>query len=307
MIDLHQAMADYFAVRRALGYKLIRSEKMLKLFLAFMEHKGETRITTDTALAWATSAAGGKDWAFARLSVVRRFAMHVRGLDPETEIPPTHLLRRQKRRATPYLYSPEDIARLAKAAQKLRTLHRAATLRTLIVLLSVTGMRVGEAIRLERDDFDAINGVITVRNTKFGKSREVPIHSTTVEALKTYMARRDRPCGPSSTSTVFVSETGTRLDYNCVQQTFRRLVQEAGLRQRSAFCRPRLHDLRHTFAVNTILDGYREGGDPMGRIALLSTYLGHVDPAGTYWYLSAAPELMTLVGARLERHLGGVI
>jgi len=305
MSALRQALADHFAVRRALGYKLARSEKLLAQFLTFMEGRSETHITTETALTWATLPNGGRDWAFARLSVIRRFAMHMRGIDPKTEIPPTHLLSRQPHRATPYLYSPADIAALAAATDTLLKPHRAATLRTLIVLLSVTGMRVGEAIGLDRGDFDVVNGVLTVRNTKFGKSREVPIHPTTVTALRNYLHRADRPRGLSDVQPLFISEVGTRLQYNGVQQTFRRVVHCAGLKTRSASCRARLHDLRHGFAVNTILDGYRAGGDPKGRIALLSTYLGHVDPGSTYWYLSAAPELMSLTGERLERHLGG--
>jgi integrase len=232
--------------------------------------------------------------------------MHFRGIDPATEVPPTHLLPRQKRRATPYLYSEADIAALIVAAGALQTPHRGATYRSLIALLAVTGMRVGEAIGLDRGDFDVTNGLLTIRNAKFGKSREVPLHPTTVTALGSYLRRDDRPPRSSDTPALFVSETGTRLLYNSVQQAFRRLVGGAGLRPRSAFCRPRLHDLRHGFAVNTILDGYRDGGEPRGRLALLSTYLGHVDPSLTYWYLTAAPELLALAGDRLERHLGGV-
>ena len=301
-----RAFADYFAVRRALGYKLVRSEKLLAQFLTFVESRGEDHLTTETAVAWATQpVAGGRDWAYARLSIVRRFAMHLRGIDPATEVPPTHLLLRQRRRATPYLYSEADIATLIATAGKLRTPHRVATYRTLIALLMVTGVRVGEAIDLDCDDFDAINGLLTIRNAKFGKSREVPLHPTAVSALGSYLRRNDRPRRSPDTLALFVSETDTRLLYNSVQQTFRRLVADSGLQPRSAFCRPRLHDFRHSFAVNTILDGYRNGGQPQGRLALLSTYLGHVDPGGTYWYLSAAPELMTLAGDRLERHLGG--
>jgi integrase/recombinase XerD len=167
-------------------------------------------------------------------------------------------------------------------------------------------MRIGEAIRLDRDDLDAINGLLTIRNTKFGKSRELPLHPSTVTALGNYLRRDDRPAIPASTSAIFVSTIGSKLRYMAVQPVFRRIADHAGLKPRSASCRPRLHDLRHGFAVNTILDGYRDGGEPGNRIALLSTYLGHVDPVSTYWYLSAAPELLTLAGNRLERHLGGV-
>ena len=194
---------------------------------------------------------------------------------------------------------------MISAAGTLRTSHQAATFQTLIALLSVTGMRVGEAIALDRDDFDAINGIITIRNAKFGKSRELPLHPSTVAALVDYLRRDDRPTNSSNTPALLVTTVGTRFHYMGVQPVFRQIVDRAGLKPRSASCRPRLHDLRHGFAVNTILDGYRDGREPGNRIALLSTYLGHVDPVSTYWYLSAAPELLTLIGDRLERHLGG--
>ena len=306
MNALRNALADYFVVRRALGFKLYRAEKLLAQFLTFVEERGEGHLTTETALAWATLPQRGQTWAYARLSVVRRFANHLRGIDPATEVPPSHLLIQKKGRATPYLYSESDIAALIATAGMLRTSHQVATFRTLIALLAVTGMRIGEAIRLDRDDFDAINGLLIIRNTKFGKSRELPLHPSTVIALDNYLRRDDRPTASASTAAIFVSTIGSKLQYMAVQPIFRRIADHAGLKPRSASCRPRLHDLRHGFAVNTILDGYRDGGEPGNRIALLSTYLGHVDPVSTYWYLSAAPELLTLAGNRLERHLGRV-
>ncbi|WP_431860472.1 tyrosine-type recombinase/integrase [Azospirillum sp.] len=211
----------------------------------------------------------------------------------------------QRTQPTPYLYSEEDIAALIEAAGTLCTPHRAATYRSLIALLAVTGMRIGEAIGLDRDDLDAGNGLLVIRNGKFGKSRELPLHPSTVTALGDYLRRADRPSQAANAPALLVSTAGSRLRYNNVQNTFHRLAGRAGLTSRSALCRPRLHDLRHSFAVNTILDGYRDSGDPGARLALLSTYLGHVDPGKTYWYLSAAPELLKLVGDRLERHLGG--
>ncbi len=306
MNALRQALVDYLAVRRVLGYKLARAEKLLAQFLAYLEDCCKDPPTTETALAWATLPAGAhRSWISTRLSVVRRFAAHLRGIDPATEVPPTDLLPWRRCRATPYLYSEEDIAVLMTAAATLRTSHRIATYRTLIALLAVTGMRVGEAIGLDRDDFDAINGLLTIRNGKFGKSRELPLHPSSVNALSDYLRRTDRPPRRRSASALFVSTAGTRLLYTNVQNTFHRLVRCAGLVPRSASCRPRLHDIRHSFAVRTILDGYRDGGDPGARLALLSTYLGHIDPGKTYWYLSAAPELLKLASDRLERHLGG--
>jgi integrase len=306
MIALCQALADYLAVRRAMGYKLVRAEKLLAQFLTFVEDRREDRLTTETAIAWASLPTGShQSWIATRLSIVRRFAVHLHGIDPANEAPPTDLLPGGNRRATPYLYSEADMAALMAAAAILHTPHRVATYRTLIGLLAATGMRVGEAIGLDRDDFDAANGLLTVRHGKFGKSRELPLHPSTSTALSNYLDRRDRPSKAADTLAFLVSTAGARLLYTNVQLTFRQLVRRAGLQPRSAMCRPRLHDLRHGFAVNTILDGYRDGGDPSVRLALLSTYLGHVDPGKTYWYLSAAPELMKLASDRLERHLGG--
>jgi len=304
MSALRQALADYLAVRRVLGYRLARAEKLLAQFLAYLEARGESRLTIEAALAWATLPGDAdRGWLSARLSVVRCFAIYLRGIDPATEIPPPDLLPGRTCRATPYLYSEEDIAALMTAAAALRTPHHVATYRTLIALLWVSGMRVGEAIGLDRDDFDPTSGLLTIRNGKLGKSRSLPLHPTTVSALGDYLRRDDRPS--ARTSALFVSTAGTRLRYANVQSTFHRSVHRARLAPRSAACRPRLHDLRHAFALRSLLDAYGDGSDPAIRLTLLSTYLGHVDPGKTYWYLSAAPELLALAGERLERHLGG--
>jgi integrase len=178
-------------------------------------------------------------------------------------------------------------------------------MQTLIGLLAATGMRVGEAIRLDRSDIDRVHELLIVRDSKFGKSREVALHHTTVAAILTYLERRDRPVPAEPTDAVFTSAIGTRLTYCNVHLAFKRIVAHAGLRARSANCRPRPHDLRHTFAVNTLLDAYRTSENPGSRLPLLSTYLGHVHPGSTYWYLQAAPELLALASDRLERHLDG--
>lgn len=305
MSTLRQSLADYLAVRRALGFKLARTEKLLGQFVTFLETGGGVAITTESALAWATQPQAGSAWSYARLSAVRRFAVHMRSVDPATEVPPTHILTQRKQRATPFLYASADLSALADATSMLSPAYRSDTLRTLILLLSVTGLRIGEAIRLNIEDFDISEGVLTVYNTKFGKTREVPLHRTTVAALCRHLGRGDRPASSNGQNALFLSGAGTRLNYNGVQQTFRRLVVQAGLKRRSDWCRPRLHDLRHSFAVNTILEGYRDGNLPGNRITLLATYLGHVDPTSTYWYLSAAPELMALACHRLETHLDG--
>jgi len=194
MNALRQALADYLAVRRVLGYKLVRAEKLLAQFLTYVEDRGEDRLTTETALAWATlPPEAHRSWASIRLSVVRHFAVHLRGIDPATEVPPVDLLPGRSCRATPYLYSEEEIAALIDAAGTLRTPHRVATYRTLIALLTVTGIRIGEAINLDRSDFDAVNGLLIIRRGKFGKSRELPLHPSAVTALGKYLRRGDRP------------------------------------------------------------------------------------------------------------------
>lgn len=308
MSPLRHALTEYLAMRRALGYRLVRAEKLLGQFLTYVDARGETHLRTETALAWATQPTGDQPsgWASQRLSLVRGFATHLHTLDPATEIPATDLLAGRARRATPYLYADEDIAALiAAASTTLRTAHRVATYQTLIGLLAVTGLRVGEAIALDRDDFHATDGLLIVRHGKFGKSRELPLHPTTVGVLEQYLHSVDRPRSLTPTPALFVSCAGTRLILCNVQHAFRGLVRRIGLRARSATCRPRLHDLRHRFAICTLLDAYREGRDPQTRLARLATYLGHVDPKHTYWYLSAAPELLQLAVDRLERTRGG--
>ena len=306
MTFLRQALADYLAMRRAMGYRLDGPEKLLALFLTYLEERGETRLRTDTALAWATLPAGKAPnwWWRSRLTVVRRFATYVHTIDPATEIPSADLLPARTPRATPYLYTDEDIAALLAATSRLYTAHRRETYRTLLGLLVVTGMRVGEALALDRRDFDAEQGLVTVRQGKLGKSRALPLHPTAATAVKQYLRRPRRPAARHAAA-LFVSTTGNRLPYYDVQRTFRLLVRRAGLTPQSAACRPRLHDIRHRFAVCTLLDAYQQDQDPEGRLALLATYLGHVDPKHTYWYLSAAPELMQRAADRLERHPGG--
>jgi integrase len=198
------------------------------------------------------------------------------------------------------LYSDQDIAALMAAARELRPL-RAVTYETLIGLLAVTGMRTGEAIRLDRDDVDDDHSSLLVRDTKFEKSREVPVHQSTLGALHDYLRRRDELYPKPSSPSLFISTTGTRVSYKVVQPTFAMLCERAGLQPRSQRCRPRLHDLRHSLAVSTLLDWYRTDADVGALLPRLSTVLGHVDPASTYWYLEAAPELLGFAASRLEQ------
>jgi integrase len=301
---LGDRLAEYLAMRRALGYGLRRQEKLLVQYLDWLAERGEDRITTANALAWATLPAGGEAWRSYRLAAVRGFARYLIALDPEVEVPAAELLPDQPHRATPYLYTDAQIAALMRAARTLSTPHRAATYATLIGLLAVTGMRIGEAIALDRSDLDNERGVLVVRAGKQGKSRELPLHESATAAIGRYLRRSDRPSPKLPEPALFVSAAGTRLLISNVWCTFSRLRSRAGIEARSPGCRPRIHDVRHTYAVNTILDAYRSGEDAGPRLALLATYMGHVDPKNTYWYLQAAPELMALAGQRLDRYLG---
>ncbi len=302
MSSLRAALAEYLAVRRALGYNLDTAERLLSQFIDYLEARGEQRITIEHALAWATLPDGHPGYHAHRMQTVRRFARYLHAADPAVEVPPAGLLTGRSRRATPYLYTDLEIAALIAAAGALGTAHRTATFQTLIGLLDVTGMRLGEALGLDRDDLDIGHGVLTVHG-KYGKARELPIHPSAVEALGRYLRRRDRPPSPPGERALLVSEAGTRLLASNVQHAFGKLRRRAGIAPRSAVCRPRIHDIRHSFAVRTLLDAYRAGVDVGARLASLSTYLGHLEPAMTYWYLDAAPELMGLAAERLERSI----
>jgi integrase/recombinase XerD len=301
MSALRRALADYLRLRRALGYKLERAGRLLDDFVTFAERDGADTITVELALRWATLPQGAHPvWMSLRLGMARGFARYLHSLDPRTEVPPPDLLPARYPRVAPYLYSDADIAALMGAARSLASPLRSATFECLIGLLAATGLRVGEAMRLDRDDVDVVEGLLCVRNTKFGKSREVPVHASTVEALRSYAGRRDRLCRKPTSAAFLVSAAGTRLGHSAVQPGFRDLLRRAGLDPVADVRRPRLHGLRHSFAVKTLIGWYRDGLDVAARMPLLSTYMGHADPARTYWYLSAAPELLALAAGRLE-------
>jgi integrase/recombinase XerD len=303
MSALSGAVADYLAVRRSLGYKFARPEKLLGQFTAYLDQAGAATVTAEHALAWAVLPDGDPSWHAYRLAVARGFAAWLATTDPDAEILPAGLIPSRKHRATPYLYTDSEIEALITAAGSLRFQLRTATYQTLIGLLAVTGMRVGEAIGLNRGDADLDAGVLTVRNGKHGKSRLVPVHDTAARALRDYLRVRDRLCPDVSTPAVLISPAGTRLLYCNVHATWKKLAASAGLRPRSGSCRPRIHDLRHSFAVRTMLDAYESGLDGQATLSALSTYLGHADPKATYWYLSASPELMAAAGRRLGARL----
>ncbi len=297
---------DYLRLRRGLGFKLERHGQILPQLAAYLEAAGASTITRELAIAWARLPAGAhpRHWA-ARLSIARGFAAYLQTLDPATEVPPADVFAVRYRRPTPYLWSPADIGRLLAAARALRPPLRAATFEALFGLLAVTGMRVGEAVALERADVDLDGGVITIRSqvAKLERARLIPLHPTTTDALRRYAAERERLCPRPHSTALFVSPTGTALDRSGVAKTLRQITTALGLRSQTV--RPRAQDLRHTFAVRTLIDWQRSGAHIGERIATLSTYLGHVSPAETYWYLSATPELMAPAAERLHTRFGG--
>jgi integrase/recombinase XerD len=305
MTTICERAVEYLALRRGLGFKLGRPGQLVSQFACYCAAVGSDIVTTELALAWARQPSDSRPlWWSYRLGAVRGFARYLHALDIRHEVPPADLLPAGPRRAEPFIYSAAEIVTLMMAAGELPHPLMSATYETYIGLLAVTGMRAGEAIALDRGDLNWSEQTLVVRNAKFGKSREIALHPTTAGALREYDNHRRRRMPRPKTPAFFVSTVGTRLTYNNVAVVFHRLTQSAGLQARSARSRPRLHDLRHTFAVSTLVDWYRAGVDVVHRMHLLTTYLGHTQPAYTYWYLSATPELLTLVSQRLELQLG---
>ena len=305
MSALSEAAQDYLQLRRRLGHNLAEANRLLPRFVEYLDGVGASTVTIEAALAWAY--APGVDPASTnparRMGIVRGFARHMAGQDSNTEIPPPGIVPSYKRWRPPFIYSQADVEALVAHARAIRVRLPAATHSTLIGLLAATGMRVGEALRLDRRDIDWDDGVLVIRKSKFGKSRQIPVLACTLDALRGYTRVRDQLCPQPVTESFFVSVRGTRLIYPVVQQVFRHLCDQTGV-GRDAPNRPRVHDLRHTFAVRTLLHWYRTGEDVEVRAPSLSTYLGHRDPRSTYWYLSAAPELLALAAGRLELSRG---
>jgi integrase len=312
MNTLREALQDYLVVRRDLGFKLREAGKGLLGFVSFMEQQCATYITNALALDWAQQGCAGPPQAGARrLSFVRGFAHYRSATDPRTQIPPTGLLPFQPKRARPYLYSDEEIERLLRAALDMPHRYERGALLPwvyycLFGLLSVTGLRLGEARNLELQDVDLEAEVLTVRGAKFGKTRLVPLHTSTCQVLAEYLAKRQEHwAGRPVSSYVFVSSWGNRLDNGQIHRAFYALSRQVGLRGASESHGPRLHDFRHRFATNTLLNWYRDDQDPERLLPLLSAYLGHVHVSDTYWYLSSWPELMQEAMNRLEHRWEG--
>ncbi len=307
MNTLRQALHDYLQLRRSLGFKLRDAGLHLPRFVSFMEQRQAEHITARLALEWARQSTTVQPAAWAqRLGFVRGFARYRSATDPATEVPPASLLPHRSTRAQPYLYSEQEIERLLAAALRLPTALPSTPLRPrmyhcLFGLLSVTGLRISEALHLRVGDVDLAERMLTIRGAKLGRDRLVPIHPTTSAVLASYLRKREQAFGERASPYVFVSSRGNRIDGGDVHRTFYALSRQIGLRGPHDSHGPRLHDLRHRFAVNTLLRWYASGDDAARRLPVLSTYLGHVHVADTYWYLSNWPELMAQAMARLER------
>jgi integrase len=304
MSALRTAFDEYLAVRRALGYKLRLEGRLLRRFVDFTERSGADYITTELALSWATQPvhAQPSQWAN-RLAMARRLARYCLPNDPRTVVLPPDLLPHKYRRVAPYIYSDEEIIRLLKAARQLpsTTGLRPHTFATLFGLYVATGLRANEALHLVRDDVDLVNGVLTIRDTKFSKTRYVPLHPSTQRALQRYARLRDRFCRNPSSSRFFLSDRGTRVTYDMLRWTFVKVSHQIGLRGPGDSHGPRLHGFRHRLAINTLLKWYRRGVDVERHLPALSTYLGHAHITDTQWYLTATPQLLHYALRRVER------
>lgn len=307
MTLLGDALADYLDLRRQLGHPLVATGKRLEEFVEFIEHAAATTVTTDLAVQWAMLPRDAHPLRWnQRLGMVRGFSRYLVAIDPSTEIPSMDLLPARQPRLAPYIYAEREIAALMSAAGRLecswRSPLRAVTFETLIGLLAATGVRIGEALGLDRTDVDLADGVLTVCCK--GSRREVPLHASTTGALADYAQQRDRQWPLRTTEALFISGAGKRLSGTAIRTTFGELIVEVGLDGAGLRLRPRLHDLRHTFAVRTLIGWHRNGEDVDRRLPELSTYLGHSCPVSTYWYLQAVPELLELVAPRLDDVLG---
>ncbi len=304
MSALERALTDYLQLRRSLGHELADAGRVLPGFVAYLDAHDLPTVTIEATLAWAQQSSIGQVSTLGprRMTAARGFARYLAGTDADTEVPPLGLMPSRQRWRQPFIFSAADIDTImAQAGQSIASPLRAATYETLIGLLAASGLRIGEAIKLDRDDVDWAQGVLLIRESKFGKSRLVPLQGSSMKTLEAYARLREELQPRSKEPSFFVSLTHKRLCYAVVSATFRQLTDTAGVGT-GAPSPPRLHDLRHAFAVRALLSWYRTGEDVQAKIPALSTYLGHREPASTYWYLSAAPELLALAASRQESH-----
>lgn len=302
MTTLRQRLEEYLALRRSLGYKLRQEGVRLPKFLSFMESRNADHIGTSLAIEWATQTV--RTSRSERMTMVRGFARYMAAFDAFTEVPPDTLFPKTHNRPHPYIYSDDEVRRLMRVASAYKGDRPLGTYYCLLGLLAVTGLRSGEALALRMEDIDLANRVLTVRGTKFGKSRLVPIHRTTAKQLKAYIDRRNALQVPELSPYLFVNRTGTRLCRRRSYRVFADLLVSAGIRKQNSGRGPRLHDFRHRFAVRTLIDWYRAGQNVEQRLPALTTFLGHVSVECTYWYLTEYPELMNRAAQKLDERWG---
>lgn len=305
MTALQAALEDYLRIRRQLGFELKKDERQLQGFVEFLEQAGAQHITADLAVAWARLPVDARPFTWRqRLGRVRGFARYMVTIDPLTEVPSVDLLPAHQQRVAPYIYTEEEVLALMAAARAMRPAQRAVTFEALIGLLASTGLRLGEALGLDRRDVDLTEDVLQIRVAKHQRQREVPIHLSTAGALRGYARERERLSPAAQSPAFFLNTQGGRLHYKTVHEHFPALIREAGLDGRGQRGRPRAHDLRHTVAVRILLDWHRAGRDPARELPQLATFLGHAHPRSSYWYLQAVPELLQIVGGRLDGVFG---
>ena len=304
-MNLRIILRDYLALRRKLGYKLQIPEEVLAGFITFFENQKGSHLTTKLAVKWARKSKSTAPGCWAdRLTMLRGFAAYWKTIDPKTEIPPLHILGPRYKRATPNIYTDQQITQILAATQNLPS-KDSHTYWTLFGLLFATGMRIGEALALNNEDIDLKQGIITIRKGKLDKPRLLPLHATTRKILKQYVQKRDLRFACLHVPAFFVVMKGRRLSLYMARTTFQQVLDMLGLRTVLKGKRVRLHDLRHTFATKALTGFYQNGQDIDGKIHALSTYLGHKYIQCTYWYLTNVPELMSQVLSRLENKRGG--
>lgn len=306
MTALAERAQEYLTLRRALGTKLTEAGPVLASFTDYLQARGEHVVTINAVIAWATADPEASRHRIARrISMVRGFASYLHAFDPATQIPPTHLLACGPTRTAPHIYTDTEIDALFAAAGQMQPELHAKALQTLIGLMASTGLRTGEVLRLDRSDFDPTAGTLTIVKSKWGKSRRIPLHPSTTQALLDYSALRDRLLPHPSDPALLLHRRGTRIASSTLQPWFAHARTTAEIPCRAGHRRPRAYDLRHTFAVHTLRDWHLAGLDVRQQLPVLSSYLGHVNPDNTYWYLQAVPELMTVLADRLTHYLDG--
>jgi integrase len=304
--NVFRRVEQYVAQRRNLGYRLTTDEGLLLHFAKYVSDSGhQGYLTSDLILRWVKLPLRARpSYLIRRLATVRSFAKYLSIYEPQTEIPPSKVLGLVYLRPAPYIYSEHEIESLLRACSDLRPRNglRPHTYRTLFALLAVTGLRISEALKLHRDDVDFARGVLIIRDTKFRKSRLVPVHETTREALCRYADRRDRYLPTAKARAFFLSENGSAIPYPTIRGMFYKLRQRLEWEGNKGRKAPRIQDLRHTFVCRRILLWYEQGVDVDQFIPVLSTYLGHAKVTDTYWYLTATPDLLAVTAKRFEQY-----